>query len=626
MANKKFSEFVLKTDTSDVSHIVGYNGAENVQITPANFVTGGGTGVFLPLAGGTMVGNTIHNDNVKSIWGRTGNDLEIFHDGNNSYIKDVGTGDLNITSDGTGVNLQKNTSEYLARFLTDAAVELYHDNIRKFQTTSTGISVTGNATVGTGVINESIGGDIAITQGAVGIRINDSASAITPTTAAANNDNVVDLGTSNIRFKDLHLGGNGNFGGNIEIDSTLPTIIMTDTDTSGFARIRASNGGLLLESDENNTQADSTTRFEIDGSEKMRLDASGNLGVGTSTPSQKLEIAGNIRAFETAASSGAYIDVVSGGTWRFKSNPISGTNPYGLDIIKGSGGTDIKMSIDQSGNVGIGTAISTAKLSVVDNSLGDKLLLAGDDASALRGLLFNCSTTTNVGDTWDIQARSASGIIKFSNNSTERLRIDSNGALTVGSQGSTVLTTTITENDKVDLNAGDGTGAATGRNLTFSTGNSERMRLTSAGNLGINTTTAKAVLDINGDINTTGNNADTLEFSTFFSSGTTTIATLSNELESTTAVASIEYVGLFGFGGSNMVAGILMASTRYNNATTWTSSDDITISVSGTNTGLEPTLFWDNGVLKLTVPGSVQLTSRIRITYHDATLTRNHPA
>ena len=56
MANKKFSEFVLKTSTSDVSHIVGYNGAENVQITPANFVTGGGTGVFLPLAGGTMTG------------------------------------------------------------------------------------------------------------------------------------------------------------------------------------------------------------------------------------------------------------------------------------------------------------------------------------------------------------------------------------------------------------------------------------------------------------------------------------------------------------------------------------------------------------------------------------------
>ena len=56
MANKKFSEFVLKTNTSGVSHIVGYSGTENVQITPANFVTTGGTGVFLPLAGGTMTG------------------------------------------------------------------------------------------------------------------------------------------------------------------------------------------------------------------------------------------------------------------------------------------------------------------------------------------------------------------------------------------------------------------------------------------------------------------------------------------------------------------------------------------------------------------------------------------
>ena len=99
MANKKFSEFVLKTSTSDVSHIVGYNGAENVQITPANFVTGGGTGVFLPLAGGTMTGNTIHNDNVKSIYGTSpGNDLQIFHDGSHSYLKDAGTGDLKISS------------------------------------------------------------------------------------------------------------------------------------------------------------------------------------------------------------------------------------------------------------------------------------------------------------------------------------------------------------------------------------------------------------------------------------------------------------------------------------------------------------------------------------------------
>lgn len=45
MANKKFSEFALKTSASNVSHIVGYNGTENVQITPANFIDTSGGGV-----------------------------------------------------------------------------------------------------------------------------------------------------------------------------------------------------------------------------------------------------------------------------------------------------------------------------------------------------------------------------------------------------------------------------------------------------------------------------------------------------------------------------------------------------------------------------------------------------
>lgn len=43
-------------------------------------------GPFLPLAGGTMLGNTLHGDNIKSIYG-TGSDLEIYHDGSNNYIE-----------------------------------------------------------------------------------------------------------------------------------------------------------------------------------------------------------------------------------------------------------------------------------------------------------------------------------------------------------------------------------------------------------------------------------------------------------------------------------------------------------------------------------------------------------
>ena len=75
-----------------------------------------------------------------------------------------------------------------------------------------------------------------------------------------------------------------------------------------------------------------------------------------------------------------------------------------------------------------------------------------------------------------------------------------------------------------------------------------------------------------------------------------------------------------------MVAGILMASTRYNNVPAWNNSNDITVNVNGSSTQYEPTLFWDNGVLKITVSGSVQITGKVRITYHDVTLTRNYPA
>ena len=72
-----------------------------------------------------------------------GSDLQIYHTGSVSRIQDVGTGGLEITSDGTGVDINKGTSEYMGRFLTDGAVELYHNNVKKLETASGGVTVTG---------------------------------------------------------------------------------------------------------------------------------------------------------------------------------------------------------------------------------------------------------------------------------------------------------------------------------------------------------------------------------------------------------------------------------------------------------------------------------------------------
>jgi len=105
-------------------------------------------------------------DNDKAQFGN-GNDLQIYHDGSDSYITDVGTGDLiikganlTLTSDTVNINNAANT-ENLIRAFGNGAVELYYDNSKKFETTNTGISVTGN-TSASGSIN---GGTNTFTKG-----------------------------------------------------------------------------------------------------------------------------------------------------------------------------------------------------------------------------------------------------------------------------------------------------------------------------------------------------------------------------------------------------------------------------------------------------------------------------
>ena len=83
------------------------------------------------------------NDNVKARFG-TGNDVEIFHNGTDSFLKNS-TGDLRIQSlDNTGnIQIQAKQGEESIIAKTDGAVELYHDNSKKLETASGGVTVTG---------------------------------------------------------------------------------------------------------------------------------------------------------------------------------------------------------------------------------------------------------------------------------------------------------------------------------------------------------------------------------------------------------------------------------------------------------------------------------------------------
>jgi hypothetical protein len=70
-----------------------------------------------------------------------GDDLQIYHDGSNSHIAEAGTGVLKI-SGSAGVYINKHdNSETMAAFLHDAGVELYHNNSKRFETTSSGVEI-----------------------------------------------------------------------------------------------------------------------------------------------------------------------------------------------------------------------------------------------------------------------------------------------------------------------------------------------------------------------------------------------------------------------------------------------------------------------------------------------------
>ena len=83
-------------------------------------------------------------DNAKAIFG-TGADLEIYHDTNHSYVYEKGTGDLILQTNGASIKLGKDNGESILIATPDGSVELYEDNVKKFETSSGGVSLTGGA-------------------------------------------------------------------------------------------------------------------------------------------------------------------------------------------------------------------------------------------------------------------------------------------------------------------------------------------------------------------------------------------------------------------------------------------------------------------------------------------------
>ena len=120
--------------TSQHSSFTGAEGEVTVDTDKETLVVHNGS-----TAAGFALARADSPDNQKTRWG-TGNDLEIFHNGSHSFIKDVGTGNLAICGSLVALHASDAT-ENMILCSENGAVQLYYDNGQKFSTRSDGVKL-----------------------------------------------------------------------------------------------------------------------------------------------------------------------------------------------------------------------------------------------------------------------------------------------------------------------------------------------------------------------------------------------------------------------------------------------------------------------------------------------------
>ena len=148
-ANVPGIDFIGSAGTSGAKILFdGTSGSANELIFQTFTVAGGLAEAFRVTGTGAKVSGllTLPDGSASDNYIGVGDadDLKIFHNGSHSIIRETGTGSLYLQSDGNVILGKDTGSEFFVRGIADGAVELYHDNTKKFETTSGGVSVTGN--------------------------------------------------------------------------------------------------------------------------------------------------------------------------------------------------------------------------------------------------------------------------------------------------------------------------------------------------------------------------------------------------------------------------------------------------------------------------------------------------
>ena len=157
---------VRKNDGSEVMAQFVEDGA--VSLYHDNSVKLATTATGITVTGSIALDGLHLDDSEKLTFGNSSSpDLEIFHDSNNSFIKDTGTGSLVISSNQLNIQNAAN-DEVMAQFTQDGAVSLLHNNVEKFVTDADGVNVTGQVDISTDL---NVGDDVSLTSDAAVINL-----------------------------------------------------------------------------------------------------------------------------------------------------------------------------------------------------------------------------------------------------------------------------------------------------------------------------------------------------------------------------------------------------------------------------------------------------------------------
>jgi hypothetical protein len=472
--------------TTDGAVKLYYNGGTKFQT-----VSGGVdvTGV-ITTDGMTTSADINFGDNDKAVFG-AGSDLQIYHDASNSYISDVGTGKLILKSNGTATVIQDSAGGAQAEFhANNKTVKLFNNNSLKLETTSTGIDVTGTVTAdGLTVGTSGTNAEAYFNNGAKTYRLlnrsSDNAFSIFDDSLSAFRFSVASNGDISF-FEDTGTTAKFFFDASAEslgIGNSTPSsfsgdgdnlVVGTTSGNNGISIISATDGsGNLYFGDTATTgggsrrgqlvydHASDAMSFATAVTERMRIDSSGNVGIGTSSPDGTLHVhsgsAGTITAAASAnnlvvenngpvglsllfddAASNAYGNIywgnetdgsADGRITYFGSTYVTAADRQSMEFR--TAGT-ARMRIDSSGKVGIGTSSPSEQLDVQLNAIvnesgaGDKGLFVGPSGNA-GSFVYKSS-----GDA-EIAPRSGKSLLfATSTGGTEAMRIDSSGNLLVG--------------------------------------------------------------------------------------------------------------------------------------------------------------------------------------------------